>query len=519
MFLKTLVKGLVAPPLRAWRARRAAALQNVALRQCDRGDREAALATLKRAAALDPKSAQVRAFMGVVLLQLRSLDAALDHLRIAHDTDPQNGDILKLLVDTLLQSGRTQKALTICEAALRRDRTFYEAWTCLGLVYRRTHRSAEALECYERAIALEPRDVDSMANRAIALSDLGRPDEALEAFEAVLALKPDHALARFHRGLALLSKGDYAQGWRDYEMRLVSSDKPPQKALAPRWDGAPLAGRSIVVRGEQGLGDQIMFASCLPQLVESAGSCAIECDPKLVALFERSFPAARVRATGADAPADARYDFEVPLGSLPMHYRRTAQDFPRHAGYLEADPVRTREWRGRLHALGPGLKIGISWRGGTVLSRVALRSIPLEAWERVFALAGVRFVSLQYTEGAAAEVAALARAGGPAIAHWDEAMADYDDTAALVTALDLTISVCTSVVHLAGALGRPVWVLAPQAAEWRYGSRGEAMPWYPSARVFRQEDYGDWDPVMRRVAGELHALQQYSFGGAGATRR
>ncbi|HEX2827153.1 MAG TPA: tetratricopeptide repeat-containing glycosyltransferase family protein [Burkholderiales bacterium] len=517
MLLKTLARDLVALPLRAWRARRAAALQNVALRQCDRGDREAALATLKRAASLDPKSASVRAFMGVVLLQLRSLDAALDHLRIAHDTDPQNGDILKLLVETLLQSGRYQKALTICEAALRRDRAFYEAWTCLGLVYRRTHRSAEALECYERAVALNARDVDSMANRAIALSDLGRLDEALEALEAVLAVSPDHVLARFHRGLARLSQGDYAQGWPDYELRLASSDKPEIKALAPRWEGAPLEGRSILVRGEQGLGDQIMFASCLPELITNAASCTIECERKLVALFGRSFPEARVHAIG-ETPADARHDFEVPLGSLPLHCRRTAQDFPRHPGYLKPDPARVREWRGKLHALGPGLKIGISWRGGTALTRVALRSIPLEGWERLFALAGVRFVSLQYTDAAAAEVAALERSGGPSIVHWPEAIDDYDETAALVAALDLTISVCTSVVHLAGAVGRPVWVLAPQAAEWRYGTRGEALPWYPSARVFRQEHPDDWDSVLRRVASELHALQQYSFGGAGAVR-
>ena len=201
-----------------------------------------------------------------------------------------------------------------------------------------------------------------------------------------------------------------------------------------------------------------------------------------------------------------------------MRYRRSLADFPRHSGYLKADPVRTHEWRGRLHALGPGLKIGLSWRGGTPVSRVALRSIPLEAWTRLFALAGVRFVSLQYTEGAAAETAALARAGGPVVTHWQDAIDDYDETAALVSALDLTISVCTSVVHLAGALGRPVWVLAPQAAEWRYGTRGETLPWYPSARVFRQHESGDWEAVMRRVASELHALQQYSFGGAGVTR-
>ena len=519
MFLKTLARALVDPPLRAWRAQRAAALQKTALRQWDKGDRDGALATLKRAATLDPKSVAVRSFMAVAFVQRGATDLALDHLRVAHDLEPQNPDVLKLLVDTLVQTGRFQKALTLCEAALRRDRRFYVAWKSLGFIYRRTHRAAQALACYENAIALQPRDVESIANRAIALQDLGRLEDAVAGYEAALAIDPNYVLARFHRSLALLAKGNYAEGWRDYELRLVSSENPLPPPAAPRWDGSKLEGRSILVRGEQGIGDQIMFASCLPQLIADAGSCTFECSPKLVSLFERSFPEARVRAGGAEDPRAPRPDFEVPLGSLASHYRRSAQDFPRHSGYLKADPVRTREWRSRLAALGPGLKIGISWRGGTAVSRVALRSIPLEAWERVFALPGVRFVSLQYTEGAASELAALARNGGPDVTHWQEAIDDYDETAALVAALDLTVSVCTSVVHLAGALARPVWVLTPQAPEWRYGTRGEAMPWYPSARLFRQERLGEWEPLLRRVAGELHALQQYSFGGAGATRR
>ena len=519
MFLNTFARRLFARPLEAWHRRRAASLQAAALRYCEKGDRDAALTTLKRAASLDPRNANVRAFMAVVMLQLRATDVALDHLRVAHDLEPGNGDVLKLLVQTLIQTGRLQKALTMCEAALRRDRRFHEAWASLGLVYRRTHRSAQALACFDEAIALKPDDVESVANRAIALHDLGRVEEALAGYEAALARKPDFALARFHRALALLAKGDYAQGWPDYEMRLVSAEPPPRRALAPRWDGSSLAGRSILVRAEQGIGDEIMFASCLPQLIADAGSCTIECSSKLLPVFARSFPEARVRPPLDDLPAGERYDCEVPLGSLPLHYRKSAKDFPQHKGYLRADPVRIREARSRLLTLGPGMKIGIAWRGGTALSRVALRSIPLEQWERVFGVHGVRFVSLQYTDDAASDVAALARSGGPAISHWQDAIDDYEETAALVSALDLTISVCTAVVHLAGALGRPVWVIAPQAAEWRYGTRGESMPWYPSARVFRQEHYGDWEPVLRRVASELHALQQYSFGGAGITRR
>jgi Tfp pilus assembly protein PilF len=516
MFLKTLARALLAQPLQARRANRARALHQHALRQCADNDRDAALETLTRAIALDPRNAGVHATIGVILLQQRAAEAALDHLRIAHDTAPHDGDVLKLLVEALVQTGRPEKARMICEAAVRRDRSLFEAWAGLGMVYRRTHRSAQALKAYNEAIALRPADVEAITNRAIALQDLGRLDEAFAGYDAALALQPDFALARFHRALALLFKGDYASGWPDYEMRLVSGDRPPRAPQAPRWDGAALAGRSVLVHSEQGIGDEIMFASCLPQLIADAGRCTIECTPKLHGLFSRSFPSARVRAVESDDAAAAlrrgQYDVEVPMGSLPLYYRRSAQAFPRHTGYLKADATLIDAWRARLHSLGPGPKIGISWRGGTPLSRVALRSIPLAQWAPVFAVPGARFVSLQYSDGAASEALALGRNAGIAVAHWQEAIDDYDETAALVSALDLTISVCTAVVHLAGALGRPVWVMAPQAAEWRYGDRGEAMPWYPSARIFRQELYGEWEPVLKRVAGELHALKRYSFG-------
>ena len=517
MFLNTFARGLLAKPLRLWRERRARALHAVALRQCSQGKRDAAVVTLKRAAAHDRRNAAVHVTLAVILLQQRMPDPALDHLRIAHVVAPHDGDVVKLLVDTLVQTGRSQQAIMLCEAALRRDRGFFEAWAGLGFVYRRTHRSAQALAAYDQAVALRPHDVESITNRAIALQDLGRVDEALAAYDAALALKPDFPLARFHRSLALLLTGDFENGWQDYEFRLSSGERPPRTPVAPRWDGSSLAGRSIFVHAEQGIGDQIMFASCLPHLIADAGSCAIECSPKLVGLFSRSFPQARVHAEAADSAAPAgRYDVEVPMGSLPAHYRRSTEAFPRRAGYLKADASRIGQWRDRLHALGGGIKIGISWRGGTALSRTALRSIDLAEWGPLFEVPGVRFISLQYTQNAAAEAAVLGRNGGPIVTHWEDAVDDYEETAALLCALDLTISVCTAVVHLAGALARPVWVMAPQAPEWRYGNRGESMPWYPSARVFRQERYGEWDTVLKRVAGELHALKRYSFGAAPA---
>jgi hypothetical protein len=190
------------------------------------------------------------------------------------------------------------------------------------------------------------------------------------------------------------------------------------------------------------------------------------------------------------------------MGSVPQYLRQTYADFPRHSGYLKADPERVQRWRERLAALGGGLKVGISWQGGAVKTRRAVRSLALAQWLPILRAAGARFVNLQYTD-CSGEIAEFKAASGIELVDWPEVREDYEDTAALVSALDLVISVCTAVIHLGGALGKPVWVMAPYSPEWRYGIAGEEMPWYPSVRVFRQPRYGEWEPVIERVADEL----------------
>jgi hypothetical protein len=253
------------------------------------------------------------------------------------------------------------------------------------------------------------------------------------------------------------------------------------------------------------VGDEIMFASCLPDLMACGVHVVYEARRRLAPLMTRSFPQATVCASTGDgrlpaAISGSGIDSEIPIGSLPLYFRRTRQDFPAHRGYLVADPARVELWRGRLAALGPGLKVGISWRGGTATSRQKLRSLTLEQLRPVLEVPGVRFVSLQYGD---AREALQAGAALPPIAQWPETIDDLDETAALVSALDLVVSVCTAVIHLGGALGRPVWVLAPYAPEWRYGLKGEAMPWYPSVSVIRQPAFGDWGPVIAEAAARL----------------
>lgn len=345
----------------------------------------------------------------------------------------------------------------------------------------------------------------------VALSNLGwiqleKGDyvQGLKLLDAALACDPQDHETRLVRSYMNLKRGEFEQGWRDYEARHHSRFATHRAADFPQWDGTPVGGKTLLIYAEQGFGDQIMFASCLHEAIARAGRCIVECDPRLVALFRRSFPSAVIEATalsGEPARWAARAhaaDFQIPMGSLPGFFRKRWEEFPRHAGYLRAAPERVAYWRARLDALGPGPKIGLSWRGGVAATRRHLRSLALGEFLPVLRLPA-RFVSLQYGD-CSSDLDALSREHGVIVPHWPDALDDYDETAALVCALDLVISVCTAVIHLAGALGKPVWILVPAVAEWRYLDRGEIMPWYPSARLFRQTESGRWQEVIGQVA-------------------
>jgi tetratricopeptide (TPR) repeat protein len=412
--------------------------------------------------------------------------------------------------EAMLRVENYEAAYALAEEALARDAASYEGRLLLGRALQKLHDPARALECFELARRVRPDDAELYDFRGSMYQELGRLGEAVADYDRALALRPDFPLASFHRAMAQLLTGDFERGWDGYELRRLGAPPEAWRSSLPRWDGSSLAGRSLFVAREQGLGDEIMFASMLPQLIGQARHCVVECDPRLLATFARSFPAATIVATppGGGQPRGvdpAQIDAVIEAGSLPRLLRRKAEDFPRHAGYLRADPQQVGRWRQRLQALGPGLKVGLSWAGGVRMTRRALRSMALDQLLPVLRLPGAHFVSLQYTAGAQADVEALHARRGIRIEHWPEAIDDYDQTAALVCALDLVVSVCTSLVHLGGALGRPVWVMAPYSPEWRYGFSGESMLWYPSVRLYRQPAYGEWEPVIAGIARDLAA--------------
>jgi hypothetical protein len=269
-------------------------------------------------------------------------------------------------------------------------------------------------------------------------------------------------------------------------------------SVAPLWRGEPIAGRSLYVWAEQGLGDHVMFAGMFPDLVAAGARCTFEVHPRLERLFARSFPGAEVVGKRPRKASPRQPDYQVPMSGLGEFLRGSVAAFPAHAGYLAANASRRLHWRTRLTALGPGFRVGISWRGGTDRTDRRLRSIPLEQWRPILRVPGARFVSLQYGD-CRQEVEAM-RAEGLPIVHWQDPVDDLDDCAALLCELDLVVSVTTTVIHLAGALARPVWVLVPARPGWRYLLEGERLPWYPSARLWRQPTLHDWEPLIARIA-------------------
>jgi len=252
--------------------------------------------------------------------------------------------------DAMLEADDYDAARSLAEQALARGEWPYESQLLLGRALQKLHEPERALACFEAARRLRGGDAELYDFRGALYQELGRLPEAFADFEQALALQPDFPLARFHRAMARLLAGDFERGWDDYELRRLGAEHAQALAGLPRWDGGALAGRTLFVAREQGLGDEIMFASILPQLLAQGGRCVLECDPRLVPLLRRSFPAATVFGTepGGGLPASiprASIDVAIEAGSLPGLFRRRAGDFPRHEGYLRADPDAVARWR------------------------------------------------------------------------------------------------------------------------------------------------------------------------------
>jgi len=408
--------------------------------------------------------------------------------------------------NTLQAQGQLQAALESYDRAVAARPGYTDALNNRGNILKALGRFDDALVSYDRAFLVNPASAEPLANRGHLFFDIGEDDAALNEYDRALTVDPTHAPAHQGRALILLRRGDYAAGWDAYAERLSYQSFLSDTAASAhekfllRPSRADLAGKNIALMREQGIGDEVMFASILADLQRDAARVTYACERRLRRLFAQSFPA--IALIDPDDFRGVDYDAVLPVGSLGHAYRTAAADFPGRP-YLMPAPSTAAHWAARLGAHTARMRIGISWRGGTADTRASQRSLTLEDLRPVISLPDCDFVSLQYGD-VAAEIAAF-DAPTPFRLFPRAETDDFDDLAGLIANLDLVVSVQNSLVHLCGALGKSCLAMLPANAEWRYGIAGDRMAWYDSVRLYRRTPQGSWAEVVANVAAQLRA--------------
>jgi tetratricopeptide (TPR) repeat protein len=425
------------------------------------------------------------------------LDEAIEGYARVLRLQPRHGQCCNNLGVALRAQGKFQAAVAAYCRALAETPDNAGTHSNLGNALRSLGRFAEAETCHRRAIEIDPDFTEAHYNLGIALKDQRRIDEALACFDAVLTKNPDHVDAHWDRALAWLVAGDFEQGWPEYEWRWRLAEHAPRELTQPLWDGGDLEGRTILLHAEQGMGDSIQFARYAPLVAARGGRVLLECPPPLARLFESLDGIAEIIPQGGALPD---FDTHAPLLSLPGILGTSGETIPCDVPYLSADRERAKRLRGQLADLTGGLKVGLVWAGKPSHKNDRNRSLDFESVVGLLGLKDIFYFSLQI--GPRADDLRTAGCDG-LITDLSGSIKDFADTAIVLEALDLLVTVDTSPAHLAGALGKPVWVLLPYVPDWRWLLERDDSPWYPSLRLFRQERPNDWSSPLRRLAEAL----------------
>jgi len=487
----------------------------------DLGQPERAIAYFEKALRIRPDAVELHSNLGTALQELGRLEEATACYRRALALRPDTVEALDNLAGAQRAQGQLAAAKTGYERALSLQPNRIESLIGLGVVSRDLCRLEEAVACYEQVLALSPDHPETLNNLGLALVDLGRPREAITHYERALAiqperaethnnlgialeregryddafasygraltLKPDYAEAHFNRSHALLQTGQFDEGWKEYEWRFTVA-RYDRNFDRPRWSGEPLAGQSILIHAEQGFGDTLQFIRYVPAVAERVGRVLLEVPGSLVRLARTVADVSQVLTAGDPLP---EFDCHCPLLSLPEVFKTDLATIPDAVPYLSVPPEASIGWAQRVAAA--GFKVGLVWAGNTP------GAFDLQSLQPLWKIGGISWFSLQVGDGSA-DVSSLEGVEIVDLSPW---LTDFAETAAAVCHLDLVISVETSVAHLAGALGRPVWIVFPKAPSWRWLIDREDNPWYPTARLFRQRTGDDWLAVARDVAAAL----------------
>lgn len=478
-------------------------LLGVVRHQC--GDHKRAQVLIRKAIDLNGRDPGYHNNLGTVLLALGRTDAAIESFRRALGLDPQHVDALNNLGNVLLRRGQAEAAEACYRQALGARPGSALACNNLGSALRARGLLDEAAAAYRSALEARPQYPSALSNLGRVLHEMGRYEDALACFDRALVADPESAEAHANRATVLLQLGRFAEGWEDYEWRWRTAGftTPRRDFDRPAWDGAALGGRTILLHAEQGLGSAIQFVRYAALVAARGGRIVLECQKPLARLFStlQSQPAPAVAKLVPKGGALPPFDVHAPLMSLPRLLGTRLETIPATIPYLFAEDALAARWRERL-AQHRGTKVGLVWAGNPHHHNDRNRSMPAAALAPLAAMAGVTAFSLQ-VGGAAADVAALP-AGS--VIDLSSDIQDFAETAAVIAQLDIVVSVDTAVAHLAGALGRPVWMLVPYVSEWRWLTEREDTPWYPTMHLFRQRAPNDWAEAVGRICDRLRTM-------------
>jgi tetratricopeptide (TPR) repeat protein len=510
------------------------ALRQLGIARLQQGDFEDALRLIRRALDQDPDCCEARVNFGVALHALNRPAEALEHFEKAIALEPERADahynlgralqllkraaealecyrrVLALkpgyaeahnnLGNVLLALSRPVEAVASFESALALRPDYADAHSNLGIAFHTLDRYDESLASYARALALRPDHADAHNNLGLALRDMNRHAEAIACFERAQAVQPDMVDAQVNESLARLALGDFDAGWKKYQWRRLTASFHRRKSPRPLWLGNwDLAGKTILLHGEQGLGDTLQFSRYVPLVARLGAQVILAVQRPLAPLLAGLAGVSILRAQGDAIPP---YDCYCPLPSLPLAFGTTVDTIPAAVPYIGVPADRVAKWRPVTEAI-RGPRIGLMWAGNLAHPNrrrwIALRDLlPLTQMH------DLHFVALQ-RELPEGDTPLLESARVPTFLG--ERQADLADTAALIAGLDLVITVDTAIAHLAGALGKPVWVLLPFSADWRWLRHRGDSPWYPTARLFRQPALGDWASLVTQVEAALRQLK------------
>jgi len=471
----------------------------------ERGHYADALKAYEKALSINPRFPEAL-YNCALLLKNKSgaVAAAQDYYRRALDVKPNFPDALNNLGVLLQNSGRFEESAALFRKALKLEPDFVSALSNLGMILYYLGYFEESISFFEKALSLRPRHAEVLNNLGSALSAAGKLTDAITVFRRSIAINGDCAAVHCSLASALLGLGRFEEGWREYQWRwqMPSFACVRRNTAKPQWRGEPGKKRILLLWSEQGLGDTIQFCRYAPLAVNRGWRVILSVQPALVSLLRSLSGIEHVVMQG---PQPLRFDMHCPLMDLPAIFNTRLETVPADVPYLAADEQRIEFWRNRLPCNNDQhLKVGLTWSGGRRLSSPALiaadkrRSIPPALFAPMTKVPRVQFYSLQ-KDGPAA----------PAELGLIDLMADcgdFADTAALVANLDLVISVDTAVVHLAGALNKPIWVLSRFDGCWRWLRARDDSPWYPTLRLFSQERPGDWESVIARVVEQLREV-------------